>query len=95
MDNNNLILGLMANMINYLNVSLYEGQFTYNHEQARLRLNELYDTLSKTSSITPSKNDILEFYNNVKYLKNVTDTDDMDYWNYISKLKQYIIKYNY
>ena len=95
MDNNNLILGLMANMNNYLNVSLYEGQFTYNHEQARLRLNELYDTLSKTSSITPSKNDILEFYNNVKYLKNVTDTDDMDYWNYISKLKQYIIKYNY
>ena len=56
---------------------------------------KVYDTLSKTSSITPSKNDILEFYNNVKYLKNVTDTDDMDYWNYISKLKQYIIKYNY
>ena len=95
MDDNNLILQLMANMINYLNVSLYEGQFTYNHEQSRLRLNELYDTLSKTPSITPSKNDIIEFYNNIKYLKNVTDTDDMDYWNYISKLKQYIIKYNY
>ena len=92
---NNIYIELMANMINYLNVSLYEGQFTYNHEQARLRLNELYDTLSKTSSITPSKNDILDFYNNVKYLKNVTDTDDVDYWYYISKLKQYIIKYNY
>ena len=87
---NNDYIQLMANMINYLNVSLYEGQFTYNHEQARLRLNEIYDTLSKTPTITPSKNDIIEFYNNVKYLKNVTDTDDMDYWNYISKLKQYI-----
>jgi hypothetical protein len=90
---NNDYIQLMANMINYLNVSLYEGQFTYNHEQARLRLNEIYDTLSKTPSITPSKNDILEFYNNVKYLKNVTDTDDIDYWNYINKLKQYIITY--
>jgi len=101
MNNNNLILELMANMINYLNVSLYKNkvfiiikrQFTYNHEQARLRLNEIYDILSKTPSITPSKNDILDFYNNVKYLKNVTDTDDIDYWNYISKLKQYIITY--
>lgn len=121
MNNNNLILELMANMINYLNVSLYEGttciekhcfsicdyyfsnnknkvfiirkkQFTYNHEQARLKLNEIYDTLSKTSSITISKNDIIDFYNNVKYLNNVTDTDDIDYWNYIYKLKQYIIK---
>jgi glutamate formiminotransferase len=26
------IVQLMANIINYLNVSLYQGQFTYNHE---------------------------------------------------------------
>ncbi len=28
------IVQLMANIINYLNVSLYQGQFTYNHERS-------------------------------------------------------------
>jgi hypothetical protein len=36
------IVQLMANIINYLNVSLYQGQFTYNHEQSFAQLNELY-----------------------------------------------------
>ena len=42
------IVQLMANIINYLNVSLYQGQFTYNHEQSFTQLNELYVQLSKT-----------------------------------------------
>ena len=42
------IVQTVANMMNYLSVSLYEGQFTLKHEQARTRLNELYDHLSKT-----------------------------------------------
>ena len=45
------IVSLMACMMNYLNVSLYEGLFTYNHEQARATLNDIYDSVSKTPLI--------------------------------------------
>ena len=85
------IVQIMANMINYLNVSLYESQFTYNHEQARLSLNSIYDYVSKTPSKPPSVVHITEFYNDVKYLINVTDTDDPDYYKYMRALKKYII----
>ena len=91
-DNNiNKIVITMANMLNYLNVSLYEGQFTYNHEQARLKINEIYDTVSKMPLLTPPLDVIAEFYNNVKYLKNVTDTDDPDYYQYMRELGNYYI----
>jgi hypothetical protein len=84
------IVSLMANMMNYLNVSFYEGRFTYNHEQARAKLNELYDRLSKTPSISPSMVDSVEFYSNVRYLRNVTDTDHRDYAIYMRDLYQYV-----
>ena len=85
------IIELLANIINYLNVSLYQGQFTYNHEHAFTRLNQLYEQLSKKPSIAPSTEDITEFYNNIMYLKNVTDTDDPNYYFYVHMLKKYII----
>jgi hypothetical protein len=85
------IVQIMANMINYLNVSLYESQFVYVHEQARAKLNQIYDHVSITPSKTPSFEDINDFYNNVKYLINVTDTDDPDYYKYMFELKKYII----
>ena len=88
------IVQIMANMINYLNVSLYESQFVYNHEQARLRLNLIYDYVSKTPLIPPSIDHITEFYNNVKYLINVTDTDDPDYYKYMRALKKYGLNAN-
>ena len=87
------IIQLMANIINYLNVSLYQGQFTYNHERSYAELNSLYDNLSKTPHEVPSIKDITCFYNNLIFLKNVTDTDDPDYSIYMSELKKYIIKY--
>lgn len=86
----NNIAQLMANFINYLNVSLYEGTFTYNHEKARARLNEIYDSVSKTPSSPPSLEDSVDFYNNVNYLTNVTYTDDPDYYTYKRNLKNYI-----
>jgi hypothetical protein len=91
-DKNNVhnIVQLMANIINYLNVSLYQGQFTYNHEQSYAQLNELYDNLSKKPYKAPSIKDITCFYNNLIYLKNVTDTDDQDYHLYMNELKKYI-----
>ena len=92
-NNINKIVITMANMLNYLNVSLYEGQFTYKHEQARLKINEIYDSVvsTKTPFVAPSLETIAEFYNNVKYLKNVTDTDDPDYYQYMRELRNYYI----
>jgi hypothetical protein len=86
----NIIVQLMANFINYLNVSLYEGTFTYNHEQARAKLNEIYDSVSRTPSSPPSLEDSIDFYHNVNYLTNVTYTDDPDYYTYKRNLKNYI-----
>lgn len=84
------IVQTVANMMNYLSVSLYEGQFTLKHEQARTRLNELYDYLSKTPSAAPSLRDSSEFYYNVNELRNVTETDYPDYFIYMRKLKAYM-----
>ena len=89
-NNINKIVITMANMLNYLNVSLYEGQFTYKHEQARAKINEIYDTVSKMPNPpNPPLHAIAEFYNNVKCLKNVTDTDDPDYYQYMRELGNY------
>ena len=88
-NNINKIVSVMANMLNYLNVSLYEGQFTYKHEQARLKINEIYDSVSKMPN--PPLHAIADFYNNVKCLKNVTDTDDPDYYQYMRELENYYI----
>ena len=86
----NDIVQLMADFINYLNVSLYEGTFTYNHEQSRAKLNIIYDFVSRTPSIPPSLEDSVDFYHNVNYLTSVTYTDDSDYHNYKRNLKTYI-----
>ena len=87
--NINKIVITMANMLNYLNVSLYEGQFTYKHEQARAKINEIYDSVSKTPLLAPSLDVTTEFSNNVKCLKNVTDTDDPEYYQYMRELRNY------
>jgi len=92
MVENNEIVILMANIINYLNVSLYESLFTYNHEQARAELNVIYESVSKKSTESPSLDDSVNFYRNVIYLKSVTDTDDDTYYTYMRKLKSYIQK---
>ena len=87
------IVQLMANILNYLSVSLYQGQFTYVHERSYAELNGLYDNLSKTPHEVPSIKDITCFYNNLVYLKNVTDTDDSDYSIYMNEFKKYIKKH--
>ena len=81
----------MAHMINYLTVSLYQGQFKYNHEQAWAHLNNIYDSISKTPSIAPSLKNIQEFHDNVTSLWFVTETDDPDYDIYIRQLRRHII----
>ena len=88
------IVQLMAYIINYLNVSLYQGQFTYKHEQSFTQLNELYEQISKTPFTAPTIEDITCAYNNLICLQNVTDTTDPDYHYYIRNLKKYIVNYN-
>ena len=83
-------IATMAGMINYLTVSLYQGQFTYNDEQAWATLNDIYDRVSKTPSIAPSVSDIREFYNNIAFLWHVTETDDPDYDRYMKQFRRYI-----
>lgn len=91
-ENNNEIVILMANMINYLNVSFYESLFTYNHEQARAELNAIYESVSLKCTESPSLEDSNNFYRNLIYLKSVTDTDDGTYHTYMRQLKSYIQK---
>ena len=80
----------MAHMINYLTVSLYQGQFKYNHEQAWARLNSIYDRISKTPTTAPSLKNIQEFHDNVASLWFVTETDDQDYDRYVRQLRRQI-----
>jgi len=84
------IIELIANILNYLSVSLYQGQFTQVHERSYAELNSLYDNLSKTPHQAPSIKDVTCFYDNLIYLTNVTDTDDPDYSIYgqIKKIYQ-------
>ena len=91
-NNNNEIVILMANMLNYLNVSFYESLFTYNHEQARAELNAIYESVALEYTESPSLDDSINFYRNVIYLKSVIDTDDGTYHTYMRQLKSYIQK---
>jgi len=80
----------MSHMMNYLTGSLYQGQFTYSHEQAWARLNVIYDRISRAPSIAPSLENIKEFHDDVASLWFVTETDDPDYDIYIKQLRRQI-----
>ena len=83
------VITTMANMINYLSVSMYQGLFTHNHEQAWARLNEIYTLISKTPDASVSTYMVEEFRSCVASLEKVTETDDGDYYNYMRRLRQY------
>jgi hypothetical protein len=85
------IVQLIADFMNYLSVSLYEGQFTKNHEDSYATLNSIYDSVSLTPSTPPLLIDCEQFYQNIVYLANVTYTDDPDYYTYKRILRKYII----
>ena len=83
------VITTMANMINYLSASMYQGLFTYTHERAWARLNEIYTLSSKTPDASASTDMVEEFRSCVASLENVTETDDADYYNYMRQLRQY------
>jgi hypothetical protein len=83
-------VALLANFINYLNASLYEAQFTQKHEEARANLNMIYDTVSKTPNMPPTREQCMSFYNDIRVLERVTFTEDPDYFTYKRLLRKYI-----
>lgn len=90
-----VIVQTMANIMNYLSVSLYESQFTKNHEDSYATLHSIYDSVASTPSVPPSLNDCESFYNNIVYLAGVTYTDDPDYYTYKRTLRKYILDLKY
>ena len=86
------VIQTMTHMMNYLSASLYESQFTKNHEDAYSVLRSIYDSVALRPSAAPSLKDIEQFYENIVYLGCVTYTDDPDYYVYKRKLRKYFIK---
>jgi hypothetical protein len=89
----NEVVQVMTHMMNYLSASLYESQFTKNHEDAYSVLRSIYDSVSLRPSVLPSLHNIKQFYDNVVYLGDVTYTDDPDYYTYKIRLRKYITYY--
>jgi len=84
------VIATMANMINYLTVSLYQGKFTHNDEQSWGDLNKIFDVVAKTPTTSPFSGHVRMFHSCVVSLKRVTETDDPDYHNYTRQLREYI-----
>jgi hypothetical protein len=80
--NPNHCVQLMANVMNYLSVSLYDGSFKKCHEDALRELNSIYDTVAKSPKELPPYPMRASFYDNFIFLSPVTDTDDPDYTLY-------------
>ena len=77
---------LMANVMNYLSVSLYEGSFKKCHDDALRELNSIYNTVAKSPKELPPYSMRTSFYDNFIFLSPVTDTDDLDYMCYKRQL---------
>jgi len=95
MNEPNEIVTLLANFVNYLNVSYYESLFTQKHEEARANINAIYDTVAMTPNVPPTKEQCVSFYNDIRVLGNVTYTDDPDYFIYKRLLRKYIASADY
>jgi len=81
---------VITNLINYLNFSFYEAQFTQRHEEARVNINSVYNAISSNPTKPPTQNQCVTMYTNMKILENVTYTDDPDYFTYKRYLRRYI-----
>ncbi len=78
------VLETFAHIINYLNVSLYEGQFTHKHEQARARINALYDEVA-------NKVDVFKNENNSENITTTTTTTTTPFANECAELYSNLI----
>lgn len=90
MNEVNEVVSLFANFINYMEVSCYASHFTQKHEEARANIVSIYNRVSKTPEESPSLEVCIAFYNDIRVLENVIDTDDHDYHIYKRLLRRYI-----
>ena len=81
------ILSVMACVLNYLTVSSYDYYYTQYHQECRNEMNAVYDNGASSITVESCKN----FYECLKRLESVTDTDDPDYYEYRRKMRRFII----
>jgi hypothetical protein len=84
------ILSVMACVLNYLSVSSYEHYYTLHHQECRKNMNYTYEKGTKTKSAITLES-CKHFYECLKWLESVTDTDDPDYYEFRRKLRRFTI----
>ena len=81
------IIGVMCNVLNYMTLSSYEFYYTQYHQECRNEMNAIYDNGASSITVESCK----RFYECLKRLESVTDTDDPDYYEYRRKIRRFII----
>ena len=81
------IIGVMCNVLNYMTLSLYDYYYTQYHQECRNEMNAVYDKGASSITVESCKH----FYECLKRLESVTDTDDPDYYEYRRKMRRFII----
>jgi hypothetical protein len=81
------IIGVMCNVLNYMTLSSYDYYYTQYHQECRNEMNAIYDNGASSITVESCK----YFYECLKRLESVTDTDDPDYYEYRRKLRRFII----
>ena len=84
------ILSVMASVLNYLTVSSNDYYYTQYHQECRNEMNAVYDNGASAKG-TVTLETCKHFYECLKRLEGVTDTDDPDYYEYRRKMRRFII----
>lgn len=86
----NDIIEVMCNILNYLGVSSYDYHYTQHHENCRKDMNAIYQNgINSKNEITVET--CKHFYECLKMLESVTETDDPDYYTFRRKIRRLII----
>jgi hypothetical protein len=81
------IIGVMCNVLNYMTLSSYDYYYTQYHQECRKEMNAIYDNGASSITVENCKH----FYECLKRLESVTDTDDPDYYEFRRKMRRFII----
>jgi hypothetical protein len=81
------IIGVMCNVLNYMTLSSYDYYYTQYHQECRKEMNAIYDNGASLITVESCKH----FYECLKRLESVTDTDDPDYYEFRRKMRRFII----
>jgi hypothetical protein len=81
------IIGVMCNVLNYMTLSSYDYYYTQYHQECRNEMNAIYDNGASSITVESCKH----FYECLKRLESVTDTDDPDYYEFRRKMRRFII----